>query len=173
MLSYSCFENYYTEYKDADIMKFKITTLCYIEKDNCYLMLYRNKKKNDENAGKWIGIGGKLEPGESPDEGMLREVFEETGLVLTKYRFKGVISFISDTCEDEYMMLYKADAFSGSVSESCPEGELRWIPKPEVLSLPLWEGDREFLRDLLDGKDQINMKLVFHGDRLLHVNRYH
>ena len=116
----------------------KITTLCYLEKEEQYLMLYRNKKIEDPNAGKWIGVGGKLEKGESPDECMLREVWEETGLRLTDYEFLGIVSFISDTWEDEYMMLYKGTAWEGTLKEDCPEGELQWIPKKDILSLPLW-----------------------------------
>ena len=144
----------------------KITTLCYIEKDNCYLMLLRNKKKDDPNEGKWIGVGGKAEKGESPDECMLREVFEETGLTLTDYRFLGIITFISDTWEDEYMMLYKGISFDGTLRADCDEGQLRWIPKEDILQLPLWEGDRLFLSKMLKNAGQIHMKLVYEGDCL-------
>ncbi len=145
----------------------KITTLCYLEEDEKWLMLYRNKKKEDPNAGKWIGVGGKLEPGEAPDECMLREVEEETGLRVTGYEFLGVISFISDEWEDEYMMLYRADAWKGTMKKDCPEGELRWIEKKEVLSLPLWEGDRLFLTEMLNGKKKIHMKLSYRGEELV------
>lgn len=144
----------------------KITTLCYLEKDEKWLMLYRNKKKADPNAGKWIGVGGKLEKGEAPDECMLREVEEETGLHVTEYEFLGIISFISDEWEDEYMILYRADEWEGEMKRECPEGELRWIDKKEVLSLSLWEGDRLFLTEMLNGRKKIHMKLSYRGDTL-------
>ncbi len=148
----------------------RITTLCYIRRGEDYLMLHRIKKQQDENAGKWIGVGGKLEQGESPDECLLREVKEETGLTLTSYDFKGVITFISDVWGDEYMMLYEADGFTGELREDCPEGKLAWIPRQEVMSLNTWEGDRYFLKPLLEGQDKISMKLVYHGDQLISVS---
>ncbi len=147
----------------------KITTLCYIEKDGAYLMLHRIKKAHDENQGKWIGVGGKLEKGESPDECVCREVKEETGLTLTHFQFIGVITFISDIYEDEYMMLYKADGFEGELTSNCDEGVLRWIAKEEVLNLPLWEGDRYFLRLLIEGQERISMKLEYEKERLVRV----
>ena len=98
---------------------------------------------------------------------MRREVLEETGLTVTQYDFKGVISFINDLWEDEYMMLFEATGYEGSLKEDCPEGTLRWIPFPQILSLPLWEGDRIFLQDLMKGKEKINRKLVYQGDRLI------
>ncbi len=123
----------------------KNTTLCYIEKDGAYLMLHRTKKKNDENRGKWIGIGGKFEPGESPEECLLREVLEETGLTLTEYTYRGIVTFVSDTMPDgEYMHLFKASAFTGTLTDT-EEGELAFIPKEDVLALPHWEGDGIFL----------------------------
>lgn len=147
------------------------TTLCYIEKDDKYLMLYRNKKKNDLNAGKWIGVGGKVEPGETPEECVLRETFEETGLTLKKVLLRGVIGFYSDIWEDEKMYLYTATDFEGEISEDCNEGELKWIPKEEIMKLSLWEGDRFFLRDMLDGKMDINMSLYYEGDTLVKVEK--
>lgn len=145
----------------------RLTTLAYIEKNDCYLMLCRNKKKDDPNAGKWIGVGGKLENGESPDECMLREVYEETGLTLTGYDFLGVITFVSDTWEDEYMFLYLAHDFTGTVKDNCSEGDLAWIAKDRILSLPLWEGDRIFLQQMLSGKKSVRMKLTYHGEKLV------
>ena len=145
----------------------RLTTLCYIEKDDCYLMLYRNKKKNDQSNGKWLGVGGKFEYGETPDECMLREVREETGLQLTKFHFHGVVSFLSDVWEDEYMFLYTATEFTGELPETCNEGELQWIPKEKILSLPLWEGDRIFLKELLEHTEHIDLKLVYEGDTLV------
>ncbi|MBE5877991.1 MAG: 8-oxo-dGTP diphosphatase [Lachnospiraceae bacterium] len=145
----------------------KMTTLCYIEKDDCYLMLHRIKKKQDANAGKWIGVGGHLEAGESPEECLVREVKEETGLTLTGYRFRGLITFVSDVCEQEMMCLYTADTFEGELTE-CNEGELKWIPKAEVTSLPTWEGDALFLKLLLEEESCFfSMKLEYEGDALV------
>ena len=144
----------------------KNTTLCYVEQDGKYLMLLRNKKKQDENAGKWIGVGGKFEEGESPQDCLLREVQEETGLRLTQYRFRGIVTFVSDRYETEYMHLFTAHCFEGELT-ACDEGELRWVEKDEVLSLPLWEGDREFLRLLREDAPFFSLKLVYQGDKLV------
>lgn len=144
----------------------KNTTLCYVEQDGKYLMLLRNKKKQDENAGKWIGVGGKFEEGESPQDCLLREVQEETGLRLTQYRFRGIVTFVSDRYETEYMHLFTAHGFEGELIP-CDEGELRWVEKDEVLSLPLWEGDREFLRLLREDAPFFSLKLVYQGDKLV------
>ena len=145
----------------------KNSVLCYIEKDEKYLMLYRNKKKNDCNGGKWIGVGGKLEENESPDEALLREVKEETGLTLTSYRFRGIVTFVSDVWEGEYMYLYTADRFEGEIID-CDEGELDWIDKKAVPSLPIWEGDRIFLNKLLEDRgDVFFVKLTYKGDTLI------
>lgn len=123
-------------------------------------MLYRNKKKNDLNAGKWIGVGGKCEPGETPDECICREVQEETGVILTKYQYRGVINFISEAWEDERIFLYTATDYEGEIIYECNEGDLKWIPKTEIMSLSLWEGDRYFLEELLQDKD-VNMTLSY------------
>lgn len=144
----------------------KNTTLCYVEQDGKYLMLLRNKKKQDENVGKWIGVGGKFEEGESPQDCLLREVQEETGLRLTQYRFRGIVTFVSDRYETEYMHLFTAHGFEGELT-ACDEGELRWVEKDEVLSLPLWEGDREFLRLLREDTPFFSLKLVYQGDKLV------
>ena len=152
----------------------KRATLCYIRRSAGagqieYLMLYRNKKKDDPNEGKWIGVGGKFEPGETPDECMLREVREETGLAPASYHFCGVIHFVSDTWEDEDMYLYRAEV-SGAQAEAlpaCSEGQLRWIPEGELMDLPMWEGDRLFLKPLLEGADEISMTLRYEGDTLV------
>ena len=148
-------------------MMSKITTLCYIFDKNKVLMLFRNKKEQDENEGKWIGVGGKLEAGESPEECLLREVGEETGLTLTSYVFRGIITFVSDRFEDEYMLLYEGRSFTGTLREDCPEGELRWTDREKVLQLPMWEGDRLFLEPFFQGEDLIFMKLVYKGDSLV------
>ncbi len=140
--------------------------LCYIEKDGKYLMLNRNKKKNDVNGGKWIGVGGKFEEGESPDECLLREVREETGYTLTSYSFRGVVTFVSDIYETEYMYLYTADGFYGN-EIICDEGELHWIEKDKILGLPLWEGDRVFLQYLFENSGIFFLKLEYEGDSLV------
>jgi len=143
----------------------KQTSLCYIEKNSCYLMLHRIKKENDENKDKWIGIGGKFEDKESPEDCVCREVFEETGLTLESYHYRGIVTFVSDVWPTEYMHLFHADAFCGQLKD-CEEGVLEWLPKNELYSLPMWEGDRIFL-DLLD-KDVpfFSLKLVYEGDKL-------
>ena len=143
----------------------KQTTLCYIEKDNCYLMLHRIKKENDENKDKWIGIGGKFEDKESPEDCVLREALEETGLTLTSYRYRGIVTFVSDVWPTEYMHLFHADGFRGEV-KSCDEGVLEWLPKSDLYSLPMWEGDRIFL-ELLD-KDVpfFSLKLCYQDETL-------
>ncbi len=146
--------------------KVKYTTLCYIEYNDCYLMLLRNRKENDENKGKWIGVGGHFEDGESPEECLLREVAEETGLRLTGYSFRGIITFVSDIYGKEYMYLYTADRFEGELCD-CDEGELKWIEKSEIMNLELWEGDREFLPRLIAGEKDIYMKLTYVGDKLI------
>lgn len=145
----------------------KMTTLCYIEKEEKYLMLHRVKKHHDINAGKWIGVGGHVENGETPEECLLREVKEETGLVLTAYRLRGLVTFLSDVCEPELMCVFTADAFDGEMIE-CDEGELAWVEKSDVLALPTWEGDRVFLERLLSGDDRFfSIKLRYEGDKLV------
>lgn len=145
----------------------KKTTLCYIEKDGQYLMLFRNKKQQDPNEGKWIGIGGKLEPGETPDQCVVREVKEETGLDLVRFQSRGVVYFHSDVWEDETMYLYTADQFTGELAADCNEGELQWIPISSVLDLPSWEGDRIFLKKMLSSPDPINLSLYYEGEHLI------
>ena len=141
------------------------TSLCYIERDGKYLMLHRIKKQNDPNQNKWIGIGGKFEEGESPEDCVLREVKEETGLTLTDYRFRGVVTFASDKYPTEYMYLFTATDFTGALTP-CQEGELAWIEKERIETLPLWEGDRVFLRLLAAGQPFFSLKLVYCGDTL-------
>ena len=144
----------------------KNTSLCYIEKDGRYLMLHRTRKQNDENHDKWIGIGGKFEAGESPEDCMLREVREETGLSLGSWRFRGIITFVSDEWGTEYMHLFTADSFTGALCP-CDEGELEWVEKERIPSLPIWEGDRIFLRLLEEESNFFSLKLCYKGDKLV------
>ena len=143
------------------------TSLCYIERGDEYLMLHRVKKTVDENAGKWIGVGGGFEEGESPEACMLRQVYEETGLQLSAWRCRGVVTFVSDEWGTEYMHLCTANAFDGELRE-CEEGVLAWKKKDEVLSsLPIWEGDHIFLRLLAEDRPFFLLTLRYRGDRLV------
>ena len=138
----------------------KNTTLCYIRRGDQYLMLHRVKKENDLNHDKWVGVGGKFELNESPDECLRREVLEETGLTLTDYRCRGVVTFVSDEWEGEYMYLYTATGFEGTMRE-CDEGVLEWVKKCDIEKLELWEGDKIFLRLLSDDAPFFSLKLVY------------
>lgn len=151
----------------------KLTTLCYIEKDDQYLMLHRVKKEKDENHDKWIGVGGKFEQGETPEECLLREVREETGLILTAYRFRGIVTFVSDTWGTEYMHLFTADGYTGELTE-CSEGELVWVKRSEIETLHIWEGDKVFLKLLAECQDFFSLKLRYEGEKLAEtkVERY-
>jgi len=155
-------------------MKHVMTTLCYIEKDDSYLMLHRVRKENDLNKDKWIGVGGKFEEGETPEECLLREVKEETGLTLTSYRLRGVITFISDEWGSEYMFLYTADGYEGQLSkermDACAEGELVWVPKEEIENLHLWEGDKIFFRLMASEDRFFSLKLRYKGEQLVESN---
>lgn len=147
-------------------MRQNITTLCYIEKDDCYLMLHRVKKAVDINKDKWIGIGGHLEEGESPEECLVRETREETGLELTDYSLRGVITFVTDSYPTEYMFLYTAAGFSGTLL-SCDEGDLEWVPIKDVEKLPIWEGDKVFFRLLRGQEEFFSLKLRYEGEKLV------
>lgn len=146
-------------------------------------MLLRNKKKNDLNEGKWIGVGGKFEEGEAPEECLIREVKEETGLTLTSHKLRGIVTFISDKWENEYMFLYTADAFTsendiqndenGLPIIECNEGELHWIDKDKILELNLWEGDHFFLELLAQDAPFFMMKVAYEGDKLIECNYYY
>lgn len=144
----------------------KFTTLCYIEKDNKWLMLYRNKKKNDLNEGKWIGVGGKFEEKESPEECLLREVKEETGLILTKYKLRCLVTFVSDIWETEHMYVFTATEFTGEL-KNCTEGELYWIDKEKVKDLPTWEGDKLFLDKMESQEEFFTLKVQYEGNKLV------
>lgn len=143
------------------------TTLCYLEKDEKYLMLHRVKKKNDANHDKWLGIGGKLEECESPFDGVRREVTEETGLTLNTVRYRGIITFHSNIYGTEYMHLFTSSDFSGEVKVDCDEGQLEWVKKSDVCALPIWEGDKIFFDLLLANATFFSLKLVYEGDRLV------
>lgn len=129
------------------------------------MMLHRVKKKNDINHDKWIGVGGKFEDKESPEECMLREALEETGLALTAYRYRGIVTFVSSEYETEYMHLFTADAWTGTLIE-CSEGTLEWVRKEDVPRLPIWEGDKIFLRLLAEDAPFFSLKLAYEGERL-------
>ena len=147
----------------------QLTTLCYLIRDNQYLMMHRVKKENDINKDKWIGVGGHFEDGESPDECLLREVKEETGLTLLDYKARGIITFIYGEDVVEYMHLYTSDSFTGTLTD-CDEGELVWVPVSEVPVLPIWEGDKVFFRLLEEREDFFSLKLVYdRNDRLTQV----
>lgn len=142
------------------------TTLCYLTRGDELLMLHRVKKAVDENAGKWIGVGGKFEEGESPEDCLLREVYEETGLTLTHWRYRAVVTFVSDEWGTEYMHLFTADGFTGDLKPN-DEGVFAWKTRAEVMtSLPLWEGDRIFLRLLFEDRPFFSLKLCYRGDEL-------
>jgi 8-oxo-dGTP diphosphatase len=144
----------------------KNTTLCYIEHNGKYLMLHRTKKKNDENVDKWIGVGGKFEAGESPFDCARREIKEETGLDGIPLSYRGIVTFVSNEYGTEYMHLFTATAKSDKIDVICDEGELVWIEKSKVSNLPIWEGDKIFLRLLDERRDFFSLKLTYSGEQL-------
>lgn len=148
----------------------EITTLCYIEKDNKYLMLKRVKKKEDINKGKWIGVGGHFEEGESPEECVCREVLEETGLRLKSYKARGILTFVQNKTFTEYIWLFTADEYEGELIE-CDEGILEWIDKDKISELELWEGDRIFLELLNTQEEFFSLKLEYEGDKLVNYSK--
>ena len=143
----------------------KQTTLCYLEQDGCYLMLHRVRKAHDENRDKWIGVGGKFEDRESPEDCARREVLEETGLTLTDYRYCGLVTFVSDRWPTDYMHLFHATGFTGALRE-CDEGVLEWVPIAQINALPAWEGDKIFLALMQQNRPFFSLKLVYEGERL-------
>ena len=143
----------------------KNVTLCYIGRGDEYLMLHRVKKKNDMNHDKWIGVGGKFEDKESPEDCLLRETYEETGLTLTDYRYRGLVTFVSDVYPTEYMHLFTATEWTGT-PHPCDEGELAWIGKRALYDLPLWQGDRVFLKLLEEDVPFFSLKLCYRGEHL-------
>lgn len=146
----------------------KNTTLCYLLRGDSVLLLHRVKKENDLNHDKWIGIGGKFEENESPEECLVREAWEETGLTLTGYQYRGIVTFVSDRWEGEYMHLYTATEWTGTIKE-CDEGVLEWVSLEKMKELPQWEGDRIFLRLLEEGAPFFSLKLCYEGDCLAYA----
>lgn len=144
------------------------TTLCYLERDGQYLMLHRVKKAHDVNHDKWVGIGGKFEEGESPEECLVREAYEETGLTLTEYRYRGIVTFVSEGWPSELMHLFTASAWTGT-PHGCDEGELEWIGRRDLRRLPMWEGDAIFLDLLERDAPFFSLKLRYQGDRLVYA----
>jgi 8-oxo-dGTP diphosphatase len=144
----------------------KNTTLCYIYRDDEVLLLHRTKKENDLNEGLWIGIGGHFEENESPEDCVLREVREETGLTLTEYRYRGIVTFVSDRYEGEHMHLFTATKTEGVLAKDCAEGDLQWISKDRFAALPQWEGDKIFLDLLEQNAPFFSLKLEYEGDIL-------
>ena len=146
-----------------------LSTLCYIEKDNKYLMLHRTKKKNDISKDKWLGIGGKFEEGESPEECIVREVMEETGLKLNSYQLRTIVTYVSTNWETEYMYVFTSNDFTGKLIE-CNEGDLQWIDKKEVTKLNTWEGDKIFMEKLQNDNIFFTVKFEYDGDKLIKYN---
>lgn len=145
----------------------KLTTVCYIEKNGKYLMLHRTKKEHDENGGKWIGIGGKFEFGETPFDCVKREVYEETGLTILNPRYRGIVTFVSNVWGTEYMHLFTANEYTGELTDDCQEGDLDWIPIDDLSLLPMWEGDKIFHDLLLEDKGFFSLRLEYDGDNLI------
>lgn len=149
-----------------------LSTLCYLENaQNQYLMLHRVKKKNDVNHDKWIGLGGKFEEGESPLDCALREVQEECGLTMQNAKFRGIVTFVSDQWPTEYMHLFTATAYTGTLSTTCNEGALAWVDKSAVGDLPIWQGDKIFLELLAQDAPFFSLKLVYQGETLVQAVR--
>ena len=144
------------------------TTLCHIEKDGKYLMLHRVKKQDDLNQDKWVGIGGKFIDKESPEECNAREVAEETGLTLNSCRYCGIVTFVSDKWETEYMHIFHSDDFSGTLID-CDEGVLEWVDKQALYDLPIWEGDKIFLRLIEQKAPFFSLKLEYVGEKLVNA----
>lgn len=148
-----------------------LSTICYIEKNNKYLMLHRTKKEKDISKDKWIGIGGKFENNESPEECIKREVFEETGLKLKTFKLRGIVTYTSKEWETEYMYIFTSNDFEGDLIE-CNEGDLEWIDKEKIVNLNTWEGDKLFLKKLENDNNFFTMKFEYDGDNLLNYIIY-
>ena len=139
-----------------------LSTLCYLEKDDKYLMLHRVRKKNDINKDKWIGVGGHFEAEETPEECVIREVMEETGYILNSWTFRGIVTFVSGDGVVEYMHLFTSDDFEGEMHD-CDEGELLWVEKSRIDSLNIWPGDRIFFKLIERNEPFFSLKLVYDG----------
>lgn len=144
----------------------KLTTLCYLQQGQQYLMLHRVRKQQDDNRDKWLGVGGKFLEGESPEDCLLREVWEETGLKLEAWQFRGIVTFVSDRLPTEYMHLFTATRWSGQQRTDCPEGDLAWIDREKLRELTLWAGDRIFLQLLEQEAPFFSLKLCYRGEQL-------
>ena len=145
----------------------KMTTLCYPERNGQYLMIHRTKKEHDANRDKWLGVGGHFEVGESPEDCMRREVWEETGLTVTAFRYRGIVTFVSDEWPCEYMHLFTCSDWIGEVKEDCNEGDLEWIDKRKLHDLTMWQGDRIFLELLDANRPFFSLKLTYRGEELV------
>lgn len=143
-----------------------LSTICYIEKEGKYLMLHRTKKQQDMNKEKWLGVGGKFEEKESPEECMIREVKEETGLTIKEYKLRGILTFTSTSYETEYIYVFTSNNFEGTLIE-CEEGDLQWVEKEKIRDLNLWEGDLLFIEKIQKENPFFSMKLEYDGDKLL------
>ena len=143
-----------------------LSSLCYIENNGKYLMLHRTKKENDINKDKWLGIGGKFEDGESPEESVVREVKEETGLTLNSYKLRCIVTYVSTTWETEYMYVFTSNDFTGTLIE-CNEGDLEWIDKKQITKLPTWEGDKLFVEKLQKDDTFFTVKFEYDGEKLI------
>ena len=150
-----------------------LSTLCYIEKDGKYLMLHRTKKKNDINKDKWLGIGGKFEEGESPEECIIREVKEETGLTLNTYKLRCIVTYVSTKWETEYMYVFTSNDYTGKLIE-CNEGDLQWVEKDKVTELNTWEGDKIFVEKIKNNDPFFTVKFNYDGEKLIKydLNKY-
>lgn len=144
-----------------------LSTVCYIEQEGKYLMLHRTKKKKDVNHEKWIGVGGKLEDKESPEECVVREVWEETGLTLQEYQLRGIVTYVSAKWETEYMYVFTASKVTGKMRKDCNEGDLQWIEKDKIMNLNLWEGDKIFLAKMAEGVLFFSAKFIYEDDKLV------
>lgn len=150
-----------------------LSTVCYIEKDNKYLMLHRTKKENDVNKDKWFGVGGKFEKDESPEECVLREVMEEAGLKLLDIKLRCIVTYVSNTFDTEYMYVFTSNKFDGEISK-CSEGDLEWIDKDKILNLNIWEGDKIFLEKINNNDNFFTAKFIYKNDKLVFskINNY-
>ena len=144
--------------------------MIYLKKDDCYLLLYRNKKKNDINEGKWIGVGGHVEEGETIDQCAIRETKEETGLDVHSLKCAGEVLFIDENLK-MMMYIYEIEDFSGELIE-CNEGELKWIPIKDIYNYPMWEGDKAFLPLLINHAPYFKMRLTYQRNELIKVEKY-